>query len=305
MLGDPPIKSLDFIVFGDDGARLLVDVKGRRFPMGPPERPRRVWECWSTREDVDGLERWAGLSGRGYRGLLVFAYHVLPSVELPDDVEDLWTWRGRRYLMRAVPSADYRRHMRRAQPQVGHRDAAARRFPLAGPALAPLHPASSRPRRRMSGGVMNRLKIGVRLESLGLPLRRALFEASRLGVAGVQRGRGRRPVAEPPVGDRPARVPPPSALPQPRIDRPRLSPAARPRRRGGPAAAHRARPQSDDAQLRPRPARGDRGGRRRSRRGRGGARPAADRVADGAGRPRRPRRRRPGAWRRAWSPARR
>ncbi len=33
---------------------------------------------------------------------------------------------------------------------------------------------------------MNRLKIGVRLESLGLPLRRALFEASRLGVAGVR-----------------------------------------------------------------------------------------------------------------------
>jgi sugar phosphate isomerase/epimerase len=33
---------------------------------------------------------------------------------------------------------------------------------------------------------MNRLKIGVRLESLGLPLRRALGEAARLGVAGVQ-----------------------------------------------------------------------------------------------------------------------
>jgi sugar phosphate isomerase/epimerase len=33
---------------------------------------------------------------------------------------------------------------------------------------------------------MNRLKIGLRLESLGLPLRRALVEASRLGVAGVQ-----------------------------------------------------------------------------------------------------------------------
>jgi sugar phosphate isomerase/epimerase len=33
---------------------------------------------------------------------------------------------------------------------------------------------------------MNRIKIGVRLESLGLPLRRALFEAARLGVAGVR-----------------------------------------------------------------------------------------------------------------------
>jgi sugar phosphate isomerase/epimerase len=33
---------------------------------------------------------------------------------------------------------------------------------------------------------MSPLKIGVRLESLGLPLRRALTEASRLGVGGVQ-----------------------------------------------------------------------------------------------------------------------
>src|SRR5438445_7747519 len=33
---------------------------------------------------------------------------------------------------------------------------------------------------------MSRLEIGVRLESLGLPLRRALAEAARLGVPGVQ-----------------------------------------------------------------------------------------------------------------------
>jgi sugar phosphate isomerase/epimerase len=33
---------------------------------------------------------------------------------------------------------------------------------------------------------MNRLKIGIRLESLGLPLRRALSEAVRMGVPGVQ-----------------------------------------------------------------------------------------------------------------------
>ena len=117
MLGETPIKSLDFIVFGGDGARLVVDVKGRRFPLGKPEKPRRVWECWSTRDDIEGLERWAALSGPDYKGLLVFAYHVLPGVALPDDVEDLWTWRGRRYLMRAVPSADYRRFMRVRSPK--------------------------------------------------------------------------------------------------------------------------------------------------------------------------------------------
>src|SRR5947207_5599470 len=68
MLGESPVKSLDFLVFGDQGARLLVDVKGRRFPCGKGGKKRRVWECWSTRDDLDGLERWAELSG--FRGLL-------------------------------------------------------------------------------------------------------------------------------------------------------------------------------------------------------------------------------------------
>src|SRR3954469_12512217 len=71
---DAPIKSLDFIVLGPEGPRLVVDVKGRRFPAGPPSRPRRVWECWSVRDDIDGLDRWAALAGSDYRGLLVFAY---------------------------------------------------------------------------------------------------------------------------------------------------------------------------------------------------------------------------------------
>ncbi len=119
MLGEESVKSLDFIVHGDGGARLLVDVKGRRFPGGKPERPRRVWECWSTREDIDGLQRWTERFGPGYQGLLVFAYHVLPSVELPDDTEDLWPWRGRRYLLRAVPASDYREYMRVRSPRWG------------------------------------------------------------------------------------------------------------------------------------------------------------------------------------------
>jgi hypothetical protein len=116
-LGEERVKNLDFIVHGDGGARLLVDVKGRRYPSGPPERPRRVWESWSTREDVDGLERWAGMFGPGYLGLLVFSYHLGPEVELPPDTVDLFTFRGRRYLFRAVEVSAYRRHMRVRSPK--------------------------------------------------------------------------------------------------------------------------------------------------------------------------------------------
>jgi hypothetical protein len=117
MLGEERVKNLDFIVYGEGGARLLVDVKGRRFPSGPAHRSRRVWECWSTQDDVDGLERWQELFGANWQGLLAFVYQVLPTVTLPEDTDDLWTWRGRRYLMRAVAVSDYRQHMRVRSPR--------------------------------------------------------------------------------------------------------------------------------------------------------------------------------------------
>jgi hypothetical protein len=119
LIGDSPVKSLDFLVFGRDGARLVIDIKGRRFPAGPPRRPRRVWECWSFRDDIDGLERWSSLAGPSFRGLLVFAYHLHASVELSPDTPDLHVCRGRRYLFRAVDVDDYRRHMRVRSPRWG------------------------------------------------------------------------------------------------------------------------------------------------------------------------------------------
>jgi hypothetical protein len=119
MLGDTPVKSLDFIVYSEEGARLLVDVKGRRYPSGPEGGRRRVWECWSTLDDISGLERWSEVSGESYRALLVFSYHVLPDEQLAPDVTDLWRWRGRRYLIRAVPADEYRQNMRVRSPKWG------------------------------------------------------------------------------------------------------------------------------------------------------------------------------------------
>ena len=108
LLGDAEVKSLDFIVVGPDDAKLVVDVKGRKFPGGPPGKPRKVWENWSTRDDVDGLGRWADRFGPGFRGVLAFVYHVRPSGALPADTPDLFPFRDRLYLMRAVDVADYR-----------------------------------------------------------------------------------------------------------------------------------------------------------------------------------------------------
>lgn len=119
ILGDVPVKNLDFIVLGPTGARLLVDVKGRQFPGGPADKPRYVWESWATRDDVDGLTHWQGLFGADYRPLFVFMYRVLPTVTLPAETPDVWRHKGETYLLRAVTLEDYRQNMRVRSPKWG------------------------------------------------------------------------------------------------------------------------------------------------------------------------------------------
>ena len=118
VLGDIPVKNLDFIVLGPTGAKLLVDVKGRRFPGGPADKPRYVWESWAMRDDVDGLTHWQSLFGADYQPLFAFMYRVMPTVTLADS-PDLWRYKDELYLFRAVTLDEYRKHMRRASPKWG------------------------------------------------------------------------------------------------------------------------------------------------------------------------------------------
>jgi hypothetical protein len=118
-LGDTPVKNLDFIVLGVNGARLLVDVKGRQFPGGPPEKPRYTWESWSTQEDIDGLGSWVRLFGPDYLALFVFIYRIQPTITLDGDSADLFEFRGDKYLLRAVTLDEYIQHVRVRSPKWG------------------------------------------------------------------------------------------------------------------------------------------------------------------------------------------
>jgi hypothetical protein len=118
-LGERRIKSLDFLVATEHGTKWLIDVKGRRYPAGRKERPRRIWECWSTQEDVVSMQQWAERFGDGSRALFVFMYHLMPFAPAVAVEEELWTWHGRRYLLRAVLVDDYQRWMRPRSPKWG------------------------------------------------------------------------------------------------------------------------------------------------------------------------------------------
>ena len=113
------VKSPDFLVVGPRDAKLVVDVKGRKFGSVTKGKPRHVWHNWCEREDVVGLSRWAERLGDGFRGVLAFVYHLGAHVRLPASTPDLFAFRGDLYLVRGVCVGDYGRHMRTRSPRWG------------------------------------------------------------------------------------------------------------------------------------------------------------------------------------------
>ena len=89
------VKSPDFLAVAPGGAKLVVDVKGRKFPgSGPGGKPRNVWHSWCEREDAESLVKWAASFGDH---LLVRLDHD----EADDDVRHLTvSATGRSWAMR-------------------------------------------------------------------------------------------------------------------------------------------------------------------------------------------------------------
>lgn len=119
------LKSLDFLVAPPGPITWLVDVKGRRFPSGLEHH--QYWKNWSTQDDLESLSEWEILFGQGFRGLFVFAFHVIGR-RLPLAPEWLVTFRGERYAFLGVELAHYRQMCYLLSPQWQTVAVAARRF---------------------------------------------------------------------------------------------------------------------------------------------------------------------------------
>jgi hypothetical protein len=98
------LKNVDFLVSPADGATLLVDVKGRRFPSG--NHHKQYWRNWTTWDDLRSLARWQDQLGPGSIALFGFVYHVIGE-RSPVALEQLVEFRGERYAMLAVRAVDY------------------------------------------------------------------------------------------------------------------------------------------------------------------------------------------------------
>jgi hypothetical protein len=115
-LDEDSVKSPDFLVVAPSDARLVVDVKGRKFG-GTAEHPRRIWQNWCERDDVTSLETWTEHFGHGFRGILAFVYQLSPGIEIAPFTPDVFVFRDARYLVRGVDVGEYRAAMRTRSPR--------------------------------------------------------------------------------------------------------------------------------------------------------------------------------------------
>jgi hypothetical protein len=122
--GRPRLKLFDYIVYPPGGVNYLVDVKGRKVRGGGGSARR---ECWVTRGDLEGLERWAQAFGNGFEAAFVFAYWLEEGAPArarrPGRGEDApgagarVCLAGRQYEFVVVRLNDYRRHARQRSPR--------------------------------------------------------------------------------------------------------------------------------------------------------------------------------------------
>ena len=103
------IKSFDFLVYSSGGPNLLVDVKGRKFPIAGGSRKAartRLWENWVSRGDVEGLQQWQNVFGADFIAMLVFAYWLQgPPQRSP--FADVHFFRDRHYAFVGMCLAEY------------------------------------------------------------------------------------------------------------------------------------------------------------------------------------------------------
>ncbi len=112
LLAEGSLKSLDFIVTAR-GGRLLIDVKGRRFPSGGQ---KQYWRNWSTQDDLRSLAQWERVFGGGFHGVFVFAYQIVGELA-PLPSEQLFCYRKGLYGFVAIPLTNYAAHARQISPK--------------------------------------------------------------------------------------------------------------------------------------------------------------------------------------------
>ena len=109
------VKNFDFLLCPRGDRRVIAEVKGRTY-RGTNVSERVGFECWVTRDDVEGLALWQRILGADHEAAFVFAYRVAQA-DVDFDGCDVLDFAGERYLFFCIRLDDYRRHMKRRSPK--------------------------------------------------------------------------------------------------------------------------------------------------------------------------------------------
>ena len=74
------------------------------------------FECWVSREDVDGLADWQRILGSGHLAVFVFAYQI-ENIDVDFDGREVYESSRGRYVFFAVRLDEYRRCMKLRSPK--------------------------------------------------------------------------------------------------------------------------------------------------------------------------------------------
>lgn len=117
--GGLALKSFDFVIYGDAGSNLLIDIKGRR--VGSSKKAAGSLasarlESWVTMEDIESLREWERLFGPSFQAAFVFVYWC--QQQPPDALfQEIFEYRGVWYALRAVTLSAYVQSMKVRSPR--------------------------------------------------------------------------------------------------------------------------------------------------------------------------------------------
>ena len=110
--GHSNLKNFDFVVYGQQGCNLLVDVKGRKHTG----KTRKQFDNWVSEDDISDLLQWEALFGNDFAATLVFLFWC--DAQPPDALfTEIFLFNDRWYAVLAISVREYQAHMKQRSPK--------------------------------------------------------------------------------------------------------------------------------------------------------------------------------------------
>ena len=113
-IDDSQVKGFDFLLKPPGCKPIIAEVKGRKF-KGTSFENLTGFECWVTKDDVNGLSKWKQYFG-DCNAVFLFAY-MIENIDVDFDGREVYYFDSNRYVFFAIMLEDYQKYMKRRSPK--------------------------------------------------------------------------------------------------------------------------------------------------------------------------------------------